>query len=72
MAHDEHNSGMRYGYSSALRILREFDMKVFDLTDKDDIYNVGKSNLYNIQKDLIHKIYGLIKEEMDEYTYEDF
>ena len=72
MAHDEHNSGMIYGYNSALRILREFDTKVFDLTEKDDIYNVGKSNLYNIQKDFLHKIYGAIKEEMEEYTYEDF
>jgi hypothetical protein len=72
MAHDEHNSGMRGGYSSALRILREFDTKVFDLTDKDDIYNVGKSNLYNIKKDLIHEIYGLIKEDMEEYTDEQF
>lgn len=72
MAHDEHNSGMRYGYNSALRILREFDMKVFDLTDKDDIYNVGKSNLYNIQKDLIHEIYGAIKKEKEEYTGDQF
>ena len=72
MAHDEHNSGMRHGYNSALRILREFDRKVFDLTDKDDIYNVGKSNLYNIQKDLIHEIYGAIKKEKEEYTGDQF
>jgi len=72
MAHDEHNSGMRMGYNSALRILREFDMKVFDLTEKDDIYNVGKSNLYNIQKDLIHEIYGVIKKEKEEYTGDQF
>ncbi len=68
MSHDEHNSGMRKGYNSALRILREFDIKAFDLTDKDDIYNVGKSNLYNIQKDLIHEIYGAIKQDKEEYT----
>ena len=66
MAHDEHNSGTRYGYNSALRILREFDRKVFDLTDRDDIYNVGEYNLYNIQKDLIHEIYGAIKEDKEE------
>ena len=66
MVHDEHNSGMRKGYNSALRILREFDKKVFDLTDADDIYNVGKSNLYNIQKDLIHEIYGAIKKDKEE------
>ena len=63
---------MRRGYNSALRILREFDMKVFDLTDKDDIYKVGKSNLYNIQKDLIHEIYGAIKKEKEEYTGDQF
>ena len=72
MAHDEHNSGRRSGYNSDLRILREFDMKVFDLTEKDDIYNVGKSNLYNIQKDLIHEIYGAIKKDKEEYTDDEF
>jgi hypothetical protein len=72
MSLDEYERGMRRGYNSALRILREFDMKVFDLTDKDDIYNVGKSNLYNIQKDLIHEIYGAIKKDKEEYTDDEF
>ena len=66
MSLDEYERGMRRGYNSALRILREFDKKVFGLTEKDDIYNVGKSNLYNIQKDLIHEIYGAIKKDMEE------
>jgi len=69
---DKFNSGMRKGYNNALRILREFDKKVFDLTNKDDIYNVGKSNLYNIQKDLIHEIYGAIKKDKEEYTDDQF
>ena len=72
MSLDEYERGMKRGYNSALRILREFDMKVFDLTDADDIYNVGKSNLYNIQKDLIHEIYGAIKKEKEEYTGDQF
>tara|TARA_A100001037_G_scaffold207125_1_gene185491 strand:+ start:648 stop:869 length:222 start_codon:yes stop_codon:yes gene_type:complete len=72
MSLDEYERGMKRGYNSALRILREFDMKAFDLTDKDDIYNVGKSNLYNIQKDLIHEIYGAIKKEKEEYTDDQF
>ena len=72
MSLDEYERGMKRGYNSALRILREFDMKVFDLTEKDDIYNVGKSNLYNIQKDLIHEIYGTIKKEKEEYTDDQF
>ena len=62
---DDYDAGQVRGYNNALRILREFDKKVFDLTEKDDIYNVGKSNLYNIQKDLIHEIYGAIKKERD-------
>ena len=70
MSLDEYERGMRRGYNSALRILREFDRKVFDLTDADDIYNVGKSNLYNIQKDLIHEIYGAINKEKEECTNE--
>ena len=72
MAHDEYERGMKKGYNSALRILREFDKKVFDLTEKDDIYNVGKSNLYNIQKDLIHEIYGAIKKDKEECTDDQF
>jgi hypothetical protein len=72
MSLDEYERGMKRGYNSALRILREFDMKVFDLTEKDDIYNVGKSNLYNIQKDLIHEIYGAIKKDKEEYTDDEF
>ena len=72
MSLDEYERGMRRGYNSALRILREFDRKVFDLTEKDDIYNVGKSNLYNIQKDFLHEIYGVIKKEKEEYTGDQF
>ena len=72
MSLDEYERGMKRGYNSALRILREFDKKVFDLTDAEDIYNVGKSNLYNIQKDLIHEIYGAIKKDMGEFTDDQF
>lgn len=72
MSLDEYERGMKRGYNSALRILREFDKKIFDLTEKDDIYNVGKSNLYNIQKDLIHEIYGVIKKDKEEYTDDQF
>ena len=68
MSLDEYERGMKRGYNRALRILRVFDLTVFDLTEKDDIYNVGKSNLYNIQKDLIHEIYWAINKEKEEYT----
>ena len=72
MSLDEYERGMKRGYNSALRILREFHKKVFDLTDADDIYNVGKSNLYNIQKDLIYEIYGAIKKDEKEFTDDQF
>ena len=70
MAHDEHNGGMIYGYNGALRILREVDRDI-EYPKSDDNWNENNIK-YNVSKDLIHKIYGLIKEEMDEYTYEDF
>jgi len=69
---DDYDAGQKRGYNNALRILREFDKKVFDLTDSDDIYNVGKSNLYNIQKDFLHEIYGAIKKDKEEYTDDQF
>ena len=68
---DDYDAGQIRGYNNVLRILREFDKKVFDLTEKDDIYNVGKSNLYNIQKDFLHEIYGAIKKERDIEAYDE-
>ena len=64
MTHDEFNSGVRHGFNRALFAVRNADKKIFDLTDKDDIYKVGKNNLYNIQKDMVYKIYEEIKLEM--------
>ena len=72
MSLDEYERGMRRGYNSALRILREFDIKVFDLTGADDIYDVVESKLYNIQKDFLHEIYGAIKKDMEEHTDDQF
>ena len=70
MAHDEHNSGRRYGYNSSLRILREVDRSLENpRSDKDWNENNIK---YNTSKDLIHKIYGLIKKDMEECTDDQF
>ena len=70
MAHDEHNSGRRYGYNSSLRILREVDRSLeYPRSDKDWNENNIK---YNVSKDLIHKIYGLIKKDMEECTDDQF
>ena len=69
MAHDEHNSGMRYGYNGALRILREVDSDIeYPRTGNSKEEHIK----YHTKKDLIHKIYGLIKEEMEEYTDDQF
>jgi len=70
MAHDEHNSGMRKGYNSALRILREVDRDIQN-PNMDDTWGDGYIT-YNVSKDLIHKIYGLIKKDMEEYTDDQF
>ena len=70
MAHDEHNSGMRYGYNSALRILREVDRDLA-IPNMDDTWGDGYIT-YNVSKDLIHKIYGLIKKDMKECTDDQF
>ena len=70
MAHDEHNSGRRYGYNSALRILREVDRDLA-IPNMDDTWGDGYIT-YNVSKDLIHKIYGLIKKDMEECTDDQF
>ena len=70
MAHDEFNSGARYGYNSALRILREVDRDL-KTPNMDDTWGDGYIT-YNISKDLIYKIYGLIKEGMQEHTDDQF
>ena len=63
MAHDEDNSGMRKGYNSALRILREVDRDIQD-PNMADTWGDGYIT-YNVSKDLIHKIYGAIMKERD-------
>lgn len=71
MALDDFDRGVKYGYNSALRVLREFDKKIFDLTINDDTYNIGISSLYNIQKDFLHEIYGAIKKDKEEILDEN-
>ena len=66
MAHDEYNSGMIKGYNSALRILREVDRNIQD-PNMADTWGDGYIT-YNVSKDLIHKIYGAIKKDKEEYT----
>ena len=70
MAHDEYNSGMRRGYNNALRILREFDRNIQD-PNMADTWGDGYIT-YNVSKDLIHKIYGAIKKDKEEYTDDEF
>tara|TARA_Y100000361_G_C11020112_1_gene269053 strand:+ start:150 stop:362 length:213 start_codon:yes stop_codon:yes gene_type:complete len=70
MAHDEYNSGMRRGYNNALRVLREVDRQI----EYPDHYERDQKEFlkYHIQKDLLHKIYSLIKEDKEELTDEEF
>jgi hypothetical protein len=70
MAHDEFNSGARHGFSMALLAVRDIDRKISDHKG-EDIYKVGKSNLYNIRKDFLHEIYEAIMKERDGETYDE-
>ena len=47
MAHDEFNSGVRHGFGMAKFAVRDIDKQISDY-EGEDIYKVGKSNLYNI------------------------
>jgi hypothetical protein len=70
MAHDEFNSGARHGFSMALYAVRDIDRQISN-NEGEDIYKVGKSNLYNIKKDFLHEIYGAIKKEMENEVHEN-
>ena len=70
MAHDEFNSGVRHGFSMAKLSLRDIDRKTLDC-EGEDIYKVGKNNLYNIKKDFLHEIYEAIKKTEEEEVHDD-
>ena len=70
MAHDEFNSGVQHGFSMALLALRDIDRQISDC-EGEDIYKVGKSNLYNIKKDFLYEIYGAINKMMEEEVHEN-
>ena len=70
MAHDEFNSGVRHGFGMAKFAVRDIDKQISDY-EGEDIYKVGKSNLYNIKKDFLHEIYGAIKKEMENEVHEN-
>ena len=70
MAHDEFNSGARHGFCMAKLALRDIDKQLLDC-EGEDIYKVGKSNLYNIKKDFLYEIYGAINKMMKEEVHEN-
>ncbi|MGI9357948.1 MAG: hypothetical protein ACR2ON_00925 [Paracoccaceae bacterium] len=70
MAHDEFNSGVRHGFSMAKLSLRDIDRKTSDC-EGEDIYKVGKNNLYNIKKDFLYEIYEAIQKSMEEEVHEN-
>lgn len=68
MAHDEFNSGTRHGFSMALFAVRNVDKKIEypkEGFDKADYVR------YNIQKDMLYKIYEEIKKEMEQEVHEN-
>ena len=61
---DEFDSGVAKGFSRALFAVRNIDRQISH-SEGEDIYKVGKNNLYNIKKDFLHEIYGEIMKERD-------
>ena len=70
MAHDEFNSGARHGFCMAKLALRDIDRQLSDCKG-EDIYKVGKYNLYNIKKDFLYEIYEAINKMMEEIVHEN-
>ena len=68
---DEFDSGVAKGFSRALFAVRNIDRQISH-SEGEDIYKVGKNNLYNIKKDFLHEIYGVIKKEKEEYIGDQF
>ena len=58
------------GLDRALFVIRNIDRQISDC-EGEDIYNVGKSNLYNIKKDFLYEIYGAIKKDKGEEVHEN-
>lgn len=79
MANDKFNSGARHGFNMALFAVRNVDKNIECPTlelysnDKEETqikWNKRKLK-YDIQKDLLYKIYEEIKKEMKEEVYEN-
>ena len=73
MAHDEFNSGARHGFNMALYAVRNVDKQINyperkDFTQEDWSFEYER---YNIQKDLLHKIYEAINNSTEEEVYEN-
>ena len=67
MAHDEFNNGARHGFSMALYAVRDVDREI----ELPEIYNKEQETIYNAKKDLLYKIYGAIKKQMEEEVHEN-
>ena len=59
MAHNEYNKGAKHGFNLALLAVRNIDR---DIAEGVDLESKLK---YNIQKDMIYKIYSAIKKEKE-------
>ncbi|MDO7612637.1 MAG: hypothetical protein MUQ75_00245 [Crocinitomicaceae bacterium] len=79
MAHDEFNSGARHGFSMALYAVRNVDrnmehptLELYSNNKEETQIKWNKRKLkYDIQKDMLYKIYAEIKKEMKEEVHEN-
>tara|TARA_R110000772_G_scaffold225204_1_gene335872 strand:- start:101 stop:292 length:192 start_codon:yes stop_codon:yes gene_type:complete len=59
MAHNEYNKGAKHGFNLALLAVRNIDRGIAEGVDLESELK------YNIQKDMIYKIYSAIKKEKE-------
>ena len=59
MAHNEYNKGAKHGFNLALLAVRNIDRGIAEGVDLESELK------YNIQKDMIYKIYTAIKKEKE-------
>ena len=78
MAHDEFNSGVRHGFNMALFAVRNVDkniehptLELYSNNKEETQIKWNKRKLkYDIQKDMLYKIYAEIKKAMKEEVHE--
>ena len=66
---DDYDAGKKFAQNKVLELMDE----VIEQYEGLSYWSEQENNIkYNVSKDLIHKIYGLIKKDMKECTDEQF